>query len=101
MPLLQNILTCDQWHCVLKSFFLLLHFSFLFSAAYEYSETCMTPSLQAQTAEVAGEKTSAKLTGMVRFQFGFRFCQSVCKKMKEIIKAPVIRLSEQLKARKL
>lgn len=99
MPSLQNILICGITFS--KVFFLLLNFSFLFSAAYEYAETCMTSSLQAQTAEVAGEKTSAKLTGTVRFQFGFRFCQSVCKKLKEKIKAPVIRLSEQLKERKL
>lgn len=40
-------------------------------------------------------KTSAKLTGMVQFQFGFRFYQSICKKWEEIIKAPPVVLSEQ------
>lgn len=74
MPLLQTILLCDQWHDVLKCwcFFLLLFFKF--SAASEYSETCVTPRWQAQTDEIAGEKTSAKLTGMVQFWFSFRFC---------------------------
>lgn len=57
--------------------------------------------MERKITEVAGEKTSAKLTGMVQLQFNFKLCQSICKKMKEIVKAPITRLSKELKERQL
>jgi len=86
---------------VSEAFFSSSSSCFFSSTASEYSQTYMTPTWQAQTAEVAGGKASAKFTGMMQFQFGFIFCQSLCKKLKEIIKAPVLRLSKHLKERQL